>query len=532
MKTFKILNNTVSFDEDLSIFKNIMNKGVDYRTEFLIRYLGLDLEELKSYSDFSLYYANMRKYFEEEVSMLTASILQIYVDYKIYDMTSELIKQRNLDKIIAEQKIFVAMGAAAQEIDELRTEVQSNAQKSIANNVNESIQGLYFDVYSPHYSDVLMNEWFNNREQERVEKKREQTYRQAVNQSFKQLDEALLERAKIYQKTFHKEIRQCIENLILPMYENCIKDLVSRGKISNGIYENLQTSKALGINENINMIRNTEELEKQLTIALQLDPYICETHTKIINCISDNDIPEYIELIKYLELEDEIFKIYLTDYNNHIENTKCLNILKRLTDNMSIDRTASGLLCRNEYTPESFQLDISYTELCFKVLKNIWGTENKIVNELEQEIFMSMIKMISAGSNLVYDGSINSLDYKKLYEFFLKREKQYKVKEMEQKVAISIGEWIGKHIKGIIIFIIIVAIFYFASKDSDDTKTKNSSANVVKNTQVTEQKKDDTYYYTTSNYDSDTTISEDDLFDYKKNSEYVPGKSNPFAAYE
>lgn len=523
MKTFKILNNTVSFDEDLGNYKNIMNAGVDYRTDFLIRYLGVQFDELKSYTDFSLFKDNIYKYFIEEVSKLTQSILQIYVDYKIYDMTSELIKQRNIDKIIAEQKIFIAIEAAAQEMSEIETQVKSNAQKSIANNVNQSIQGLYFDVYSPHYSDIVMNEWFNNREKDRVEKKREQAYKQAVSQSFKQLDETLLERAKIYKKTFHKEMRQCIENLILPMYENCIKDLVLRGKISNRIYENLQTSKALGINENINMIKNKEELEQQLTVALQLDPYICETHTKIINHIPDSDIPEYIELIKFLKLEDEIFKIYLTDRNNNITNQKCLSILKKITDNMDIERIIGGLICRNEFTLEGLQVDIPYTEMCFKTLKDIWGIENSLINKAEQEIFILLIKRISSGSNLVYDGSLSRLDYNHLYEFWDKARKQHNFaierQEIMQNVSNSFANWVTNHIKGIIIFIIIIAIFYFASKDSDDTKTNNSSEGVVQNTQVVEDKKDNTDYIIPETFP-------------KYNTDYYPGKSNPFSAYE
>lgn len=530
MKTFKIFNNTISFNEDLIIYKNIMDKAVDYGTSFLIRYLGLDIEEFKSYTDFTLYQANMYKYFNEEVSNLSESILQVYVDYKIYDMTSELIQQRNISKINTERKIFNEMNYFAKNLNDAVSESKSDIQEVTANNVNEAVQGHYFDVYSPYYSDIVMNDWFNNRERNRVEKKRDILYQQEVSKSFNQIDERFLNRAKYEQKRFYKEIRQCIENLILPMYEDCIQDLVSRGKISNGIYENLQTSKALAINENIELIKDKEELEKQLAIALQLDPFVRETHTKIVKYISDDDTKEYIELIKFLNVaEDDIFVIYLLDYNNHIENTKCLSMLKKLTDNMNIDRMVSGLLCRNEYTPESFQFDISYTEKCFKALKNIWGAENVVLNKLEHEIFMSMIKMISAGSNLVYDGSINFLDYQKLYEFFLKREKQYKAKEVEQKVAISIGTWIGKHIKGIIIFIIVIAIFHFATKNSDDKKTNNSSStSVIQNTQTVEDKKDNTYY-TAPNYNSDTTISEDDLFNYKIDSDYIPGKANPFS---
>mgnify|MGYP000073278420 CR=1 FL=1 len=529
MKTFKILNHTISFDEDLAIYKDIMNKAIDYRTNFLIRYLSLELLELKSYSDFFTFQEHMYNYFAEEVSNLTKSILKIYVDYKIYDMTSELILQRNSNKISVAQKVFNTMNYFSKNLYDAVAEEKASIQESTANNVNNAIQGHYFDVYSPNYSDIVMNEWFNNREKSRVEKKREQLYKQEVSKAFNQLDESFLTRAKFEQNKYYKEIRQCIENLILPMYEDCIKDLASRGKISNGIYENLQTSKALAINENINMIKNKKELEQQLIIALQLDPYICETHTQIIKYITNDDIQEYIELIKCLKLEDEIFKIYLTDYNNHIENTKCLSILQKLTDNMDIDRITAGLLCRNEYTPESFQLDLSYTEMCFKTLKSIWGAENTVINKLEQETFISMIKMISAGSNLVYDGSINFLDYKKLYEFFLKREKQYKVNKMEQKVAISIGEWIGKHIKGIIIFIIIIAIFYFANKDSKDTKNNTSSGNM----QAVDY---DSYVQNTfnPNHNKNTQVTEDNNYLIVPNyeSDYKPGKLNPFSAYE
>lgn len=528
MKTFKILNHTLDFDEDLVHYKNIMDKAIDHKTKFLIRYLEIELDELKSYSDFFVFQKYMYNYFIEEVSNLTKSILQIYVDYKIYDMTSELVQQRNISTIETGLKIFNEMNYFAKNLNNAVSESKSDAQEEIVNNVNDAIQGHYFDVYSPYYSDIVMNDWFNNREKNRVEKKRETLYKQEVKESFNQIDERFLYRAKFEQKKYYKEIRQSIENLIIPMYEDCIKDLAARGKISNGIYKNLQTSKALAINENINLIENEKELEKQLTIALQLDPYVRETHTKIIKHISDNDIEEYIELIKFLNVaEDAIFVIYLLDYNNHIENTKCLNILKKLTNNMNIDRMVAGLLSRNEYTPESFQLDISYTEKCFKALKNIWGTENSILNELEREIFISMIKMISEGSNLVYDGSINFLNYQKLYEFYLKREKQYKIKETEKKFAISISTWIGKHIKGIIIFIIIIVFFHWISKDTDNTNNTNK--------QVVNY---DTYIQNTTNSNhskntsDDYTITTDDLQLYQKNNSYVPGKTNPFASYE
>ena len=118
MKTFKIFNNTVSFDEDLVIYKNIMDKAINYRTEFLIRYLGIELVELKSYSDFFVFQEYMYNYFIEEVSKLTKSILQIYIDYKIYDMTSDLVQQRNITKINNELKIFNEMNYFAKNLND------------------------------------------------------------------------------------------------------------------------------------------------------------------------------------------------------------------------------------------------------------------------------------------------------------------------------------------------------------------------------------------------------------------------------
>lgn len=517
MKTFKILNHTVSFDEDLANYKDIMNKAIDYRTEFLIRYLGLELIELKSYSDFFLFQESMYDYFIEEVSSLTKSILQIYVDYKIYDMTSELILQRNSNKIASAQEIFNTMNYFVKNLYDAVTEEKSSIQEETANNINEAIHGHYFDVYSPYYSDIVMNEWFNNREKNRVEKKREQLYKQEVSKSFNQLDERFLTRAKFEQKKYYKELRQCIENLIQPMYEDCINDLVTRGKISNGIYENLQTSKALAINENINLIKNKNELEQQLILALKLDPYICETHIKIIEYISDDDMQEYIELIKFLKLaEYEIFKIYLSDNNN----SKCLSILKKLTNYLNVDRILGGLLCRNEFTLEGLQVDIKYTEQCFKTIKDVFGVENSYINNMEQDFFLLLIKRISSGTNLVYDGSISHLDYNYLYEFWDKARKQHNAtiakKEVIQNISSSFANWITNHIKGIIIFIIIVVIFYFASKDSDNTETNNYQLpEAWQNTQIIENKKDDTDYIPVPNIGND---------DYPK--------LNPFATYE
>lgn len=172
------------------------------------------------------------------------------------------------------------------------------------------------------------------------------------------------------------------------------------------------------------------------------------------------------------------------------------------------------------YTDDAFVETIIATKIYFECLKNIFGVDDKLISEKEQNMFITAIKEASKGTNLVYDRNITRLDYNYLCEFWNKARNQrnatIKRQEITQNISNSFANWVKNHIKGIIIFIIIVVIFYFASKDSDNTETNNYQVpEAWQNTQIIENKKDDTDYIPVPNIDSD---------DYPK--------SNPFATYE
>ena len=242
--------------------------------------------------------------------------------------------------------------------------------------------------------------------------------------------------------------------------------------------------------------------EEQIVNALQMDILSPIVHLKIIEYITDKDISSYIELVKFFNLENMIFYFYVEnvakgEQQNTLINNNCLTILKSVKDTLNM-----GIITKEintfSYTDDTFAETVMATKIYFECLKNIFGTDDKFINEKEQSIFITAIKEASKGTNLVYDRSITRLDYNYLCEFWDKARKQrnatIKRQEITQDISNSFANWIRTHIKGIIIFIIIIAIFHFATKNSDDKKTNNSSTtSAVQNTQVTEQKKEDTY---------------------------------------
>ena len=204
---------------------------------------------------------------------------------------------------------------------------------------------------------------------------------------------------------------------------------------------------------------------------LQIDPLNPNVHLKALDYITNSDITEYAEFIKFFKLENMIFYIYTEDSTkgengNKDLNNKCLNILKLVKDTLNM-----GIISKENasfsYTDDVFIETVAATKIYFECLKNIFGEDNKIINEKEQKMFMTAIKEASKGTNLIYDGSISRFDYNHLCEFWDKARKQrnatIKKQEIAQDISNSFADWVKRHIKGILIIIIII-IIYFLNK--------------------------------------------------------------------
>lgn len=538
MKNFNILNHTISFDEGFVDYIEIMQESQKYKVNFNNRYMSKPKKNIVKMEDFAVYVQELyNNGFAEEYIKLSEEIINIYIKYGIYDMSKELIQATNTSSLNTHLK---RLEPILDEIAEFASQVAQGVvdiEAKWKNIVDDAVPGLYFNMYSSSYTDILLNDYFNHKEEKRVEKKRQRLYTEnaskTVNDYLSQVIPLCYEYINKIQQIIYEDVIEATDT----MYRKCAMDLVAKGKIAPfGQYtDNFKSSAIL---DNINKITSKEIIEEQLVNVLQIDSLNPLVHLKIAEYITYNDIPEYIEIIKFLKLENLILYIYLDDSSKGEEgnkelNNKCLTILKSLKDNLNIEAISSenASFC---FTDDVFIESIKEAKIYFECLKNIFGADNKIINEKEQSIFLTAIKEASKGTNLVYDRSITRLDYNYLCEFWEKARKQCKStikrQEITQNVSNSFINWVKNHIKLIIIIIIIIAIFHWISKDSNNSNNTNKQVvdydtyvqntfnpNYNKNPKVVEKDNSDDY-----------TITSDDLQLYKQNSDYIPGKANPF----
>lgn len=464
MKTFKILNNTLSFDEGIIDYLEIMQESQNYKFNFDNRYWAKPQKSMTTLEDFGLYIQELyNNGFAEEYMKLSEEIVKLYIKYGIYDMAKEMIQAKNarslsahlekLDPIFEEVTIFISQ--VQQGVVDLEAK-----WKSI---VDEAVPGHYFNMYSSSYTDLLLNDYFNHKEEKRVENKRQRLYAENASKTVNDYMRQVMPLCEEYINKIEQLIYEDVIEAINTMYKNFALDLVARGKIS-AFSQYTDSFKSSAILDNINKITSKEVIVEQLVNVLQIDPLNPDIHFKIIDYITDNDIPEYVEIIKFIKLENLIFYIYANDYSKGKECNKCLTILKAVKDSLDVESILRQIASFN-YADDVFIENIKATKIYFECLKNIYGADNKIINEKEQSMFLTAIKEASKGTNLVYDRSITRLDYNYLCEFWERARKQRNVtikrQEITTDISNSFANWLKNHIILTIIIIIIIALLIF-----------------------------------------------------------------------
>lgn len=470
MKTFKIFNNTISFDEGIIDYIQIMKEAQSYKLNFNNRYIVRPKKSITSVEDFALYVQELyNNGFSLEFMKLSEELVNIYVKYGIYDMSKEMIQAKNtrvltahlekLNPILDEITTFVS------QVNQGVVDIEAKWQSI----VDEAVPGLYFNMYSSSYTDLLLNDYFNHKEEKRVAKKRQRLYAENANKTVNDYLRQIIPLCEEYIRKIEIIIYEDIITSIDTMYKNCAMDLVSKGKITSFI-PYIGSYKTNAVIDNLNKITDEAIIEEQIVNLLQTDVFNPYTHTKVIEYLKSNDMSEYAELIKFLKLQDDIFCNYCEERvkGNHELSNKYLNVLKSIVDTFDIENLLNGLLnplCN--YSEDTFLDNIKLTKKFFEYFKEVFGTDNKIINEKEQKMFITAIKEASIGTNLTYDGSIMHLDYDHLCEFWEKARNQHnstiKRQEITQDISNSFANWARNHIKGILIIIIII-IIYFLNK--------------------------------------------------------------------
>ena len=110
MKTFKILNKTVSFDDGIIDYIDIVQQGQSYILDFDNRYRNTPQKQINTMEDFGLYVNELADYVPKEYIKISEELVNLYIKYNIYDMSPALIQTnyaRFLNKHVERMKPIV-----------------------------------------------------------------------------------------------------------------------------------------------------------------------------------------------------------------------------------------------------------------------------------------------------------------------------------------------------------------------------------------------------------------------------------------
>ena len=233
MKTFKILNHTLDFDEGIIDYVNIMQDANSYKLNYNDRYMAKPRKNISSLEDFALYVQELyNNGFSQEYMKLSEELVNLYIKYGIYDMPKEMIQAKNLSSLNAHLKNLEPI---LDEITTFSSQVKqgfNDIETKWEYYVNEAVPGNYFNVYSSSYSDILLNDYFNHKEEKRVEKKRQKLYDKNVaktkNDYISQIIPLCYDYINKIEQLIYNDVMQAIDT----MYKKCAMDLVAKAKIA------------------------------------------------------------------------------------------------------------------------------------------------------------------------------------------------------------------------------------------------------------------------------------------------------------
>lgn len=331
METFNILNNTVSFDSELSKVSDIYIQS--YKTIELFKsvYNAMKYEQLKDYDEFVKYVQKMEAFMFNEFESISSKVLDMLVQYQIYDKTTNDIKAKckTISYFSSYMRDLVrnANNFSSDMLSKLNDIHYQSNKKAI-----NAVQPNYLNIWSNSGWSLFVADVMNITEQWKTDRKQELIYKANVKAGEKKLQ-------PIMNKFIEKTQIDVQTNLytfgilaIKEMYDIGIDILIEENKISNAVQEHLQKEKCSNILSNLDRIQDENIKKQQVLVALQLYPFTETIHSKILDFEIDN-IKEYTRLIKFIKCENMVLNACVIKHTNISNNEKYENILKQLDDN-------------------------------------------------------------------------------------------------------------------------------------------------------------------------------------------------------
>lgn len=363
MESFQVLNNNISFSDDIKKLVNLHRKEQDSYNEYNLRYISMsksvnDINELIDYIN------DLMEFMKYEFNYSANKILDIFADYKIFDKKIEdiIIQCTSITEFSRHLEYYTS------EINKLINKI-NNYIREVANEAANDVEGAYINIISNSVWSLTVADIMNAKEERRVEKEREKRYNWMVKMQTREYYASLNKGAKNLQEEIYKKMYKYGVQAIKEMYHYCIVTLINNNCLAEEVQEYMQEEKSKVILSNLERTNDEEIKKQQLVQSLKYSPFLKEVHACIIEYINENEINEYIKLINLLDIKKDIIEI-CTMKCKELKNDedKYVKIINKIDSQYINSLHLDGpKIC--DYTIEEYDLNLGTSE--FKKLFNM-----------------------------------------------------------------------------------------------------------------------------------------------------------------
>ena len=363
MESFQILNNNISFYDDIKKLVNLNRKEQDSYNEYNSRYISMN-KPVNDINEIIDYITDLMEFMKYEFNCSANKILDIFADYKIFD--------KRIEDIIAQCTSITEFSRHLEyyvtEINKLINKI-NNYIREVANEAANDVEGAYINIISNSVWSLTVADIMNAKEERRVEKERERRYNWMVKMQTKEYYDSLNKGAKNLQEEIYRKMYEYGIQAIKEMYHYCIVTLINNNCLAEEVQEYMLEEKSKVILSNLERTNDGEIKKQQLVQSLKYSPFLKEVHSCIIEYINENEINEYIKLINLLDIKEDIIGICTMKCKElKNEEDKYVKIINKI-DSQYINSLHLDGPKISDYTVKEYDLNLGTSE--FKKLFNM-----------------------------------------------------------------------------------------------------------------------------------------------------------------
>ena len=142
MESFQILNNNVSFSDDIKKLVNLHRKEQDTYNEYNSRYISMN-KSVNDINELIDYITDLMEFMKYEFNYSANKILDIFADYKIFDKKIEdiIIQCTSITEFSRHLEYYTS------EINKLINKI-NNYIREVANEAANDVEGAYINIIS------------------------------------------------------------------------------------------------------------------------------------------------------------------------------------------------------------------------------------------------------------------------------------------------------------------------------------------------------------------------------------------------